>query len=333
MSRGNRRSEPGRFERIARNTLPFVVSAALLVWIFDRIDLRLALGHLTADRVLRFVPAITLFTVVTIAIDAQCLHRLVGGRPEDAAPLPRRIAARIRIACYPIGVLNHLLGAGGLALLVRRRTGSSLAIATGFVLLMALLDAGSVLAAIAFAGSLLQIESVGLQIGIVAALVTALVAGFLFLRTPLDLGPLEAVRALPLFNAARLVPLPLLTELAFLRLGMVACFASLVAGLFLAFDVPLSAVRLVFGVGVMLAVAALPLAVAGIGTGQVVFVTVFSGLAQDAELLAMSIVLTASIILTRSVLGLAFAAEFSREAPASTSEEAADGGRPGTHPT
>ena len=81
-----------------------------------------------------------------------------------------------------------------------------------------------------------------------------------------------------------------------------------------AFDVDVGPIQLLFGIAVMLAVAALPLAIAGIGTGQVVFVTVFSGLARDAELLAMSIVLTTSIIVARSILGFFFAPEFTREA-------------------
>ena len=328
MDAANRKNEPralARFQRRARNALPFFVSAAFLAWIFARIDVRLALDAVTPEVVLRFAPVIAVFTVFTIAIDAQCLHRLVAARPDDAAPLSRRAAARIRIACYPIGVLNHLLGAGGLALLVRRRTGASIAVATGFVLLLALLDVGAVLTAIALGGSGLRIGSVGLQVGVVATSIATLVAGFLFLRAPVDLGALEAVRALPLFNAARLVPLSALAELALLRLGTVACFASLVAGLFLAFDVPVSPVRVVFGVGIMLAVAALPLAVAGIGTGQVVFVAVFSGLAPDAELLGMSIVLSTAILATRSTLGLLFASEYGRAPTATTSGDAIDG--------
>ena len=67
------------------------------------------------------------------------------------------------------------------------------------------------------------------------------------------------------------------------------------------------------------------LAVAGIGTGQVVFVMVFAGLASDAELLAMSILLSASILLSRAAIGLVFAPEFTREAMAAAREELADG--------
>ena len=317
------KSEPGpfaRMERLARLALPFGVSAGLLAWVFERIDIRLALDHVTGEVLLRFLPVILGFSAITMAIEAHCLHRTVAARPEDAAPLPRLVAARIKAACYLIGVLNHLLGAGGLALLVRRRTGASIAVATGIVLLLALLDVGIVLASIAGAGTLLQVDDVGLRLGLVGGLVSAVIGGFVFLRAPIDLGPLEKVRSLPLFNAARLVPLATLAELALLRIGILVCFASLVAGLFAAFDVAVDPLPLLFGVGVMLAVAALPFAVAGIGTGQVVFVAVFSGLARDAELLAMSIVLTTSIIVTRSLLGLFFAPEFTREAIALSRE-------------
>ena len=303
-----------RFERIARFALPFVVSVSLLVWIFERIDIRLALDHVTGDVLLRFVPMIVLFSALTLAIEAHCLHRTVDARPDDAAPLPHLVAARIKAACYLAGVLNHVIGAGGLALLLRKRTGASIAVASGIVLLLALLDVGLVLASIAIGGAILQVDDVGLRLGIVGGLVAAVGGGFIFLRAPIDLGPLERVRELPLFNAARLVPFGVLTELASLRLCMLGCFASLVAGLFAAFDVEVGPIQLLFGIAVMLAVAALPLAVAGIGTGQVVFVTVFSGLARDAELLAMSIVLTTSILVARSVLGLFFAPEFTREA-------------------
>ncbi|MCR9095878.1 MAG: hypothetical protein NXI30_16780 [bacterium] len=317
--------EPGVFMRIARTAVPSVVSVALLAWVLDRIDIRLALDHVTVEVLLRFFPTLVLFTAVGVAIEAHSLHRVVAGRPEEAAPLPRRVAARLKAACYLIGVLNHLIGAGGLALLVSRRTGASFAVASGMVLLLALLDVGAVLTSIVLGGSLLQVDDVGLRLGGVAVLVAMVVAGFAFLRAPVDLGPLEVVRELPLFDAARLVPLPLLLELALVRLCMLVCFASLVGGLFLAFDVEITLLELVFGIGVMLAVAALPLAIAGIGTGQVVFVAVFRDLARDAELLAMSIVLTTSIIVTRALLGLLFAPEFTREAIAATRGEATDG--------
>ena len=53
------------------------------------------------------------------------------------------------------------------------------------------------------------------------------------------------------------------------------------------------------------------------------FVTVFAGLARDPELLAMSIVLSASVLASRALLGLAFAPEFTREAlEAARAEEA-----------
>ena len=303
-----------RLERMARALVPFLVSIALLVYVFDRIDIRLALDHVTANVFSRFLAPLLLFSGVTVVIEAHCLHRVVAANPEDAAPLSRIVAARIKSACYLLGLLNHLLGAAALSLLIRRRTGASIPAAAGIVFLIALLDVGSVLACVAIGGSLLQFESAELRLGVVTALIGLIVLGFLFLRAPFDLGPLERVRELPVFRAPRLVPIPVLLEVGALRGAMVASFAALVGGLFWAFEVDVPLVQLVFGIGVMLIIAALPLAVAGIGTGQVVFVTVFEGLARDPELLAMSIVLSASTLVSRALLGLAFAPEFTREA-------------------
>lgn len=324
--------EPGplvRANRWARALVPFVVSIALLAWVFDQIDVRLALEHVTGEAFGRFLLPLAVFSVVTLAVESQCLHRVVDANAEHAAPLPRWVAARIKAACYLLGLLNHVVGAAALSILVRRRTGASIATAAGMVFLIALLDVGSVLACVTIGGGLLQFESAELRLGFVAGLIGLIVAGFVFLRAPIDLGVLERVRALPVFRAARHAPLGLLLETALLRVGMVACFASLVGGLFWAFGVEVSAAQLLFGIGVMLIVAALPIAVAGIGTGQVVFVAVFQDLAGDALLLAMSIVLSTSILASRAILGLLFAPEFTREAiVAVRAEEGRDDGGP-----
>jgi hypothetical protein len=61
-------------------------------------------------------------------------------------------------------------------------------------------------------------------------------------------------------------------------------------------------------------VSALPIAVAGLGTGQVAVVAVFGHLADDEKLLALSLVLTAGLLALRAAMGLTMAREFTREA-------------------
>jgi hypothetical protein len=68
------------------------------------------------------------------------------------------------------------------------------------------------------------------------------------------------------------------------------------------------------GILVVAVVAALPIAVAGLGPGQLAFVEVFRDLASRETLLVISLVLSAGMITLRVGMGLLFAREFAREA-------------------
>jgi hypothetical protein len=315
---------PRRTRRWLRTLVPFVVSGALLAWIFGRIDLRVALDYLSLDVILRFLGPLAAFSFLTLLIEAQCLHRVTSGGEAGGQPLDRITAARVKAACYLLGVLNYALGAAGLSILLRRRTGASIASAAGMVFLISLFDVGSVLVWVGTGGALLGAETFGLRLGLIGTLVAAIVAGFAFLRAPVSMGPLDAVRDLPILRACRDAPWVLLIEIGFLRLAFVGAFVALVGSLFWAFDTPVSGVELAFNVGIMLVVSALPIAAGGLGTGQIVFVELFSGSASDAQLLAMSVTFSFALILSRSAVGLAFASEFTREALAATRSERDD---------
>jgi hypothetical protein len=60
-------------------------------------------------------------------------------------------------------------------------------------------------------------------------------------------------------------------------------------------------------------VGALPIAVAGLGTVQIAIIEVFGHLADKETLLALSLVLTAGMIVLRAGMGLVMAREFTRE--------------------
>jgi len=304
----------GRERRILRTAAPFAVSLILLVYVFARIDLHSALGYLNGRVLLRFLGPLLLFNVATLAIEARCLHRVTVSNPDDARPLGHATAARIKAACYLLGLLNYALGAAGLSMLVQRRTGASLAAAAGMVFLISLLDIGSVLVWVTTGAILLQTDAFGVRLGTLAAMIGAIVLGFVFLRLPISMGPLEVVRQLPVFRAPRTVGIPLLLEIGLLRLLFVGCFVALVAALFWSFGIDVAFTRLALGVGVMLIVSALPIAAGGLGTGQIAFVELFSGVAPDPQLLSGSILLSIGMIAVRAVVGLGFASEFTREA-------------------
>jgi hypothetical protein len=314
-----------RFNRLARIVVPFLVSGALLTYVFKTIDLRLALDYVTVPVILRFLVPLLLFNLVTVAIEAQCLHRVASAYPEEASPLSRLTAARIKAACYLLGILNYAIGAAGLSVLLRRRTGASFGTSAGMVFLISLFDIGSVLAWVGSGAAMLQADTFGLRIGVVVLAIGAIVSGFVFLRAPISMGPLDAVRELDLFRAPRTAPMALLIEIGLLRLLFVGCFVVLARALFWAFEVEIGTLSLILNVGLMLVVSALPIAAGGLGTGQIVFVQVFSGGAPDAQLLSMSIVFSVGMLVTRALIGLVFAPEFTREALRAAREESESG--------
>ena len=302
---------------IARRALPVLVSAGLLAYLAATIDLRAVIGHLAPDTALRFALPLALWNAATLAIEAHCLHRVTAA---CGRPIARATAARIKSACYLLSLFHYAAGATALSFLLRRRMGTSLSEAASAVFVIALLDGGSVVGMAVLAGACLPTVGTPLRSGLLLGLLAALVAGFLFLRTRRSLGPLERLRELELLRAIRTIPSQTLAELVLLRILFVACYVGLVGGLFWAFGVEVSPVSLALKVAVLLLISALPIAVAGLGTAQVAFVSLFSGSASPAELLSMSILMSVALTLARALLGLAFARELTREARESVAQ-------------
>ncbi len=297
--------------RFLRPALPVAVSISLLVYLARTIDLRAALDHLSLETALRFAAPLLLWNFATLAIEAHCLHRVTAacGRAID-----RATAARIKAACYLLNLLHYAAGAAALALLLRRRMGTSLAEAASAVFLIALLDIGSVIGLAVLATAWQPEVAAALRGGLLVALLLCVAGGFAFLRTRRSLGPLERIRDLEVLRAARTIPARRLVELLLLRILFVASYVALTAALFRAFDVEIGLVPLAMKVAILLAISALPIAAAGLGTAQLAFVTLFAGSASDAELLSMSVLLSIGITLARALLGLAFSRELAREA-------------------
>ena len=68
------------------------------------------------------------------------------------------------------------------------------------------------------------------------------------------------------------------------------------------------------GVCVLLMISAIPMAAAGLGTGQIAFIAIFEKYAEPEILLAASLTMSFGLILSRAALGLIFAREFTSEA-------------------
>ncbi|MAG32869.1 MAG: hypothetical protein CL908_18480 [Deltaproteobacteria bacterium] len=308
---------------VVRGSLPFFVSAALLGYLFSRIDVAQALGYVTETVALRFVGPLVLFNLLTLALEAHCIHRVA---TSGGAHVSHLTGARIKAACYLLSILNYAIGAAGLSVLMRRRARVGMAEAASMVFLISLFDVGSVAALAAVAATFQQSGALGVRVGLLGLLLLAIVGGFVFLKAPISLGPLDRLRKLSVFSAPREASLPLLIELALLRALFIGSYVALAAALFWAYDIEVGAVQLAMSLAIMLVISALPIAAGGLGTGQIVFVELFSGLAPDAQLLSASIVFSVGLLATRAMLGFLFAHEFTREALSAARAEADDAG-------
>ena len=111
--------------------------------------------------------------------------------------------------------------------------------------------------------------------------------------------------------------------LALLRFCFVMSFILLCGAALAAFDVWVPAGDLAVGMSAVSLVASLPIAVAGLGTGQVTFVYMFRHWGSPEVLLASNLTLTAALIVMRASIGLIFAREFTSEALAAARESSA----------
>jgi len=302
----------GLGKRLLRWLLPVAVSVAAFALLFRTIDFGAVLRHVDAGVAAKLVPAVLGYGALSLWIEALSLSYLAA--PSSSAPKEKWTYARLKAASYPLGVLNYALGAGGLTYLLRRRGGLRISEAAGIVMLIALFDLGILLLLSALGVMLLSTQKVAVQLSVLAVGMIGIVAGFAFLRARISMGPLDRVRDLELFRAARETPNGRLAVLALLRLCFVVSFILLCGAALVAFDIWVPMGDLAVGVAAVSLVASLPIAVAGLGTGQVAFVYMFRHWGSPEALLASNLVLTAALIVMRTSIGLVFAREYTREA-------------------
>lgn len=305
--------------RVIRALLPLAVTLGVFWAISRRVDWVDAFAHIHADTLRVLLPALAAWAALSLWLDALSLVRSTAG----GAGTSLLALARLKAATYPLAILHYALGAGALVVLLRRRAGRPLAEATGVVMLLAAFDLLALLLLAALAGAWLATDAAGVRAGALALALVGAPLGLFLLRTERRLGPLEPLRNLGVLRAARELPTTRLLELLGLRLLFVVVFIALGGAALVSFGIrpPLGA--LAVGLAQVALVAALPIAVAGLGTSQAAFLYVFRALAPADELLACSVALSAGMIAVRVTLGALFAREFSLPAAADGAKEGA----------
>lgn len=294
-----------------RRIAPIVVSLVALIWVLGRFDLAQVVAALSWNTALVMLPALIAYGAATLVLESASLLRLIPNHPPDFGAWT---AARIKCASYLLTIVSYALGGAALTVLLRRRARLGLGEAAGVVLLIGATDLLVILGLGSLAAASADGDTPGVRVGAVAVAGIGWFGGILLLRLPRSLGPLERLRSLAVFEALRTTPLQRLVELVCLRLVFAACFIGVAGATFVGFGIDVPTARLVLGMSILAVVGALPIAVAGLGTGQVAAVYVFAGLAPPETLIAVSLVLSAGLIALRAAMGIVFAREFMREA-------------------
>jgi len=299
-----------RRKMLVQRVLPVVVSLGALAFLFQSVDFSLVVAALDWRVVGILVPALIVYGVVTLVLEAAAIASLMSAKPSDFGLWT---AARIKCASYLIGIVNFALGAGALTILLRRRAGLGLAESASIVLTITSVDL-VILMLMAASGALVDASQTDVNAGLFVLLLFAFVIGMTVLRMPANLGPIERLRSLTIFEALRTTPLAQLGHLAVLRVLFTSSFIALGGAAFASFGIEVPLSDLTIGMVFVGVVSALPIAVAGLGTGQMAVVAVFGHLADRETLLALSLVLTAGMLALRAGMGLLMAREYTREA-------------------
>jgi hypothetical protein len=295
----------------ARRVAPVLVTLATLGWVLARFDLARIAAALDRGAAAVLVPALLAYGAATLLLESASILRLLPARPPGFGAWT---AARIKCASYLLTIVNYALGGATLSVLLRRRAGIGLGEAAGIVLLISATDLLVVLGLGALAAATGGGGTPAVRAGAVALTGVGWFGGILLLRAPTPLGPLERLRSLAVFDALRSAAISRLLELLALRAVFACCFIGVAGAAFSGFGVEIAPMRLVVGMMILAVVGALPIAVSGLGTGQVAAVYVFRGVAPPETLIAISLVLSAGLITLRAAMGALFAREFLREA-------------------
>lgn len=305
--------------QLLQRALPAAVSLGLLAWLLANFDLRAIVAALDARVGVVLLPSVLLWGATTLVLEALSIFRVLTAPP---ASFTIGTAARIKCASYLLGIIHLTLGGAGLAVLLRQRTGITLGESAGVVLLIMVTDLVITLSAGVIGAGFSEAAASALPVGLITLFAAALIFCVAILRIPGWLGPIERIRSLPVFVALRQIPLARLLQLIVLRCLFVSCFIAIGGAAFVAFEIEAAASRIIVGMAILALVGALPIAVSGLGTGQVAAVYLFRDLAPAETILAMSLVLTFSLTSLRLLMGLAFAREFARQALAGAREVA-----------
>ncbi len=315
--------EPAPSARAApiwKKALPYVGTVAIFALIFCRIPMGKVGAALEQAPVLKFVAVFLPFSAFYWMIDSLCLTWVVR---RFNAPMRFRDIVPIRASMYLLALINTNLGQGGVAYYLYRKAKIPFLEALGSILFIALLEIYqlflfSTLGVIFYRPTApAQIEIVKvLRVAYVIAwlLLVAIIALFAIARRKPELhkwiSESRGGSIAGTFLKAR--PLDYAIVLAIKAPSFLASVATQYFALAL-YGITIPFIKLMLFLPLVFLAAALPIAVAHLGTSQAAWLLFFSGNATEEKILAYSLAAHFTFMFCNGLIGLFFLPRASRE--------------------
>ena len=312
-----------------RKAIPYLGTVAIFALIFWRIPIRKVEQALSQVPVLEFLAVFMPYSMFYCAIDSACLTWVV--RRFNARMRYRDILP-IRASMYVLALINTSLAQGGVAYYLHRKAGVSFLSALSSVLFIALLEIYQ-LFLFSTLGVIFYTPVGDAQTRIVAILRVVYIAAWLLLagimiffaiarrsariRNWVETGRAGAVLAT--FMQAR--PLDYLVVLAIKAPTFLASVVAQYYALAL-YGIAIPFVKLMLFLPLVFLAAALPIAVAHLGTSQAAWLLFFSSNASPVKIVAYSLAAQLTFMLCNALIGLVFLPRASRELTELRAEDA-----------
>ena len=287
---------------VVKRLLPWLIATMITGFLFMRVDYLQFFEALKLARISVYIPLITFFILIWFIIETynlQSLYRYFGHHVEYSTMLS------IRGATFLLMIINYGLGAGAIAMYLKKLFGVSLLRSTGILFFYMVVESSGI-ALMAVAGFLLAGDSSGIEPWVFY------LAGGLFIFYNIEILVLKYIPALGFLkrfvNSSILLPVreSTISTYAGICLQRMAYFMTFVIFFYFAvraFHMEIPFLTLTALVPIIFFIGNLPVTPFGLGTIQAAMLYFFRDYGAPANILAMSLVYTVSLMIFRAIIG------------------------------
>ncbi len=291
-----------RFSGIKR-ALPWLVGGAILAYLIWRIEYTSLLDALSRADVALYCAALAVFIVLNFVTDTQNLYAILKSSHHEISFKDARL---IRGASYLLMIIDYTLGMGSIAYYLNKLKSIPLLRGMGLMFLLNYTTQVS-LTLMAIVGTFLAADTSSAWLEKIAVICAALLAfcvlSVLLIKYLPDFRYIRKIKQNDLFKIYIETSFPTYIINIGYRCVFYATFILFFYVAIRAFNIEIPFTALIAYVPVILLVISIPISAFGLGTSQAAMLLLFKDYGSPAQILAFSLVYSASIIIVRGLIG------------------------------